>query len=89
MGCLNGVTAVQIGDGAGHPQDAVVGTRTQTEFLDRVTDQRLGLRIELANFTANPHFRPVDEAMQKRFDDAEKAEPPKKPAPKKEPPLEK
>ena len=48
-----------------------------------------GLRIELANFTANPHFRPVDEAMQKRFDDAEKAEPPKKPAPKKEPPREK
>lgn len=29
-----------------------------------------GLRTELAAFTANPHFKNVDEAMQKRFDEA-------------------
>ena len=43
-----------------------------------------GLRIELGRFAADPHYKPVDEAMQKRFDEA-CAQPPQP----KEPPLPK
>lgn len=39
-----------------------------------------GLRIELSAFTRSPQFKPADEAMQKRFDEAIKAEAQKKSA---------
>jgi len=46
-----------------------------------------GLRIELGKFVAAPHFRPVDEAMQQRFDQALAApQAPAKEAPKKQEP---
>ena len=46
-----------------------------------------GLRIELGRFAADPHYKPVDEAMQKRFDEAcAQAAQPKEPPLPKEPP---
>jgi len=47
-----------------------------------------GLRIELQSFAADPHYKRVDEAMQKRFDEVS-SEPVKKPAPVKKPEPEK
>ena len=50
--------SVQIGDGAGHPQNAVVGPRTQTELVDRMTQMRFRLRLDGAEAGKIRRFHP-------------------------------